>query len=361
MSEPANEPDGDGGERAPADWPHEGRVRVDGIGDLTAVGTGGGDGKDASDGTDGTDAIAGRVDDPTGASAATIVSVSDVHGYLAAARSALTAVGETDRFDPVVETDDDGRLHWAGNDHVLVVNGDLIDRGPDNAAAVAAVDRLAGEAPPGRVRYHVGNHEMALLLPAVLHWPGTYSGEVGDDVRRAFYGRIRSGLLAAAFEGYRYTYSHAGQPEAFDVAAANRDLRRAADRLLAALDGAEDGGDGGAGQNLPEADADREFEAVQEAVAAEYDLLFGTDGWSGRGADAGLTWMDFAYMPETAPSQVVGHSRQPRPTRTGEVVCGNVIRSTRGSPGGEAVLVETPDELVAVRRDDRGEATVVSV
>lgn len=205
MSEPANEPDGDGGERAPADWPREGRIRVDGIGDLTAVGTGGGDGTDASDASD--------------------------------------------------------------------------------------------------------------------------------------------------------------------------DVRRAVDRLLAALDRAEEGGGGGAGygdggggqgddgtgDDVPEADADRGFEAVQEAVAAEYDLLFGTDGWSGRGADAGLTWMDFAYVPETAPPQVVGHSRQPRPTRTGEVVCGNVIRSTRGSPGGEAVLVETPDELVAVRRDERGEVAVLSV
>jgi hypothetical protein len=46
-----------------------------------------------------------------GSIAPAIVSISDIHGYLADARSALLAVGETDRFDPVVTADDDGLLH----------------------------------------------------------------------------------------------------------------------------------------------------------------------------------------------------------------------------------------------------------
>lgn len=48
----------------------------------------------------------------------TIVSVGDVHGYLGRARSALRAVGDHSAFDPLVETEDDGHLHWAGNNYV---------------------------------------------------------------------------------------------------------------------------------------------------------------------------------------------------------------------------------------------------
>ncbi len=39
-----------------------------------------------------------------------IVHISDIHGYLDDAKSALLAVGETDRYDPVVRTDESGRL-----------------------------------------------------------------------------------------------------------------------------------------------------------------------------------------------------------------------------------------------------------
>ena len=105
----------------------------------------------------------------------TIVSLSDVHGYLDAARNALTAVGETDEYPPVVTVDDEGRLHWADNDYLLLLNGDLLDRGDRNRACLALLERLAGEAPVGRVRYHLGNHEMAVLFPERFQWPGVYS------------------------------------------------------------------------------------------------------------------------------------------------------------------------------------------
>ena len=271
-----------------------------------------------------------------------IVSVSDVHGYLSDARSALTAVGETDRFEPVVTEGEDARLHWAGNDYLLLFNGDLVDRGDRNEETVELAVRLLEEAPPGRVRYHLGNHEMAMLLPEVLFWPGTYSARLERDARERFAAWIESGLVTAAFEGHGYTYSHAGSRTGVDAAKANAELRAAAEALRSTR-------------------SDDEREAVESEVPDRFSTVFGLGGSSGRGPEAGLLWMDFSHMPADAPAQIVGHTRQEVPNRRGETVCGNVIRWHQGSAGGEGVLVETPDELVSVTRTRGGGAVVDDV
>lgn len=265
----------------------------------------------------------------------TIVSLSDVHGYLDAFRSALTAVSETEEYDPVVTVDSDGELHWAGNDYVLVVNGDLIDRGPANEECLALLARLVEEAPPGRVRYHLGNHEMAVLFPDMFGWPGTYSVELPPAERWAFVRAVARGAVPVAFEGYEHTYSHAGSNEEVDVPAVNDIVARAGGDLLAL-------------------DDDEDSEGVQREIAERHDTVFGLGGLHGRGKSAGLLWMDFRHMREDAPPQIVGHTRHGSPTRRGEVVCQNVIRMNLETPGGEAVLLETPDSLSAVVRDHDG-------
>ncbi|WP_435064180.1 metallophosphoesterase [Halobaculum sp. EA56] len=262
----------------------------------------------------------------------TIVSISDIHGYLDQARSALTAVGETDEYAPVVTTDGDGLLHWAGNDYVLVFNGDLIDRGPDNEECLELLARLSSEASPGRVRYHLGNHEMAVLFPDRFPWPGVFSIELPPDRRRSFIETVAAGHVPAAFRGYDYTYSHAGSATEFDVAAANQEATDAAIDCLEAM---------GAGT------FDRQ---QQESIIERYPTVFGIGGRGGRGPDAGLLWMDFQHMPGDAPPQIVGHSRHREPTRKGTSVCQNVIRRNKDSRGGEAVLLERPGELNAVVR-----------
>ncbi|ERG99854.1 MAG: calcineurin-like phosphoesterase [Haloquadratum sp. J07HQX50] len=259
-----------------------------------------------------------------------IVSLSDVHGYLSAARNALTAVGETDEYPPVVRSDEDGLLHWAGNDYILIVNGDLIDRGDENRACLNLLERLVKEAPDGRVRYHLGNHEMAVLFPERFQWPGVYSIKMNESLRESFIRHVADGSIAVAFEGYRYTYSHAGDNEYFEVGRANRQASEASNQLLTMLQEAR-------------------YRADQLDILSEYQLVFGVGGGFGRGPSAGLLWMDFEHVQQDAPPQVVGHSRQQRPTRTGQVLCQNVIRSNLDSSGGEAVLIEHPNKIVAVR------------
>lgn len=267
-----------------------------------------------------------------------IVSISDVHGYYESARSALTAVGEV--RDPVVTKDGSGQLHWAGSDYVLVFNGDLIDRGDENERVLETALRLKHEAPPGRVRLHLGNHEMAIMLPDVLHWPQTYSGQLTREARVSFVDQVCAGVWKAAFEGYNHTYSHAGSGSPFDVASVNTRLRTCTEEVHQEMTGVDS-------------------RSVQEDVPERYDLLFGLDG-DGRGPDAGILWMDFHHMPRDAPPQIVGHSRQTAVVRKGNVVCQNTIRSNLGSTGGEAVVIETPDEVTVVTRDRSGTATTTT-
>ncbi len=184
------------------------------------------------------------------------MSLSDVHGYLSAARNALTAVGETDEYPPVVRSDEDGLLHWAGNDYILIVNGDLIDRGDENRACLNLLERLVKEAPDGRVRYHLGNHEMAVLFPERFQWPGVYSIKMNESLRESFIRHVADGSIAVAFEGYRYTYSHAGDNEYFEVGRANRQASEASNQLLTMLQEAR-------------------YRADQLDILSEYQLVFG--------------------------------------------------------------------------------------
>lgn len=271
-----------------------------------------------------------------------VVHISDIHGYLEDARSALLAVGDTDTYDPVVTTDETGTIHWGDNDYILVINGDLIDRGPANDACMEMVWRLIEEAPDGRVQYHIGNHEMAILVPSLFRWPDTYSTGLAGNQRRSFVTRIIDGDVSAAFEGYNYTYSHAGSNEPIDSAAVNSALREAASMLLDSMGGPHE-------------------TRTHDRIVAQYGRLFAVGENSARGSSAGIWWMDFQHLEKTAPPQIVGHSMRERPARKGNVVCGNVIRMNQRSKAGEGVLIETPEELTFVRRDRGGAVSTTTV
>jgi hypothetical protein len=160
-----------------------------------------------------------------------IVSISDIHGYLAETRHALLTLRDHPECAPVVTADSDGRLHWAGENYVLVFNGDLIDRGPDNEGVLAMVGRLIEEAPSGRVRVTLGNHEWMVLLPDRYQFADWYSVAVATDQRRQYLQRIADGHVVAAYEGHTVTYAHAGAPDPYDVATVNESLIDAAASL----------------------------------------------------------------------------------------------------------------------------------
>jgi hypothetical protein len=207
-----------------------------------------------------------------------------------------------------------------------VINGDVIDRGPDNKAALQMVLRLISEAPDGRVQYHIGNHEMPIMVPAVLNWRDTYSHAMAKSNRESFLNRVLEGEVTAAFEGYSHLFSHAGSNEAFDPQEINERLRAAAEELLDDI-------------------GEPNETTIQEEIVEQYDRIFELGEGGGRGPSAGLCWLDFKHIEESATPQIVGHSMHAEATRKGDVIGGNVIRQNQHSKGGEGVLMETPGEV----------------
>lgn len=276
----------------------------------------------------------------------TILSLSDVHGYWDAFESALALPGDHDEFAPLVERDDDGRLHWAGGEsgreYVLVVNGDCIDRGGDGGRVVETVRRLQREAPDGHVRYHAGNHEQFLLAGGGVGAPDWYCNRATVEDRRAFFDAIAAGDLTVAYEGYEHTYSHAGSVDGVDAAAANDAFQRVASEV--------------AGVVGTDADAYETFETVFDD---EWVTRVGVSGL--KGPEAGPLWLGWRFLPADAPPQVVGHTTHERVTRNGRVVCQDVVRENTGRVGGESLVVETPDGLHVLERDRSGDAVLGDV
>lgn len=262
-----------------------------------------------------------------------IVSISDVHGYFEEGRSALLTLRDHPDFEPVVETDSDGRLTWSDNDYVLVFNGDMVDRGPYNEECVDLVERLQRQAPEGRVRYHVGNHEEAVFFPDLFsQWSRWYSVAEMSKRYDELCDSVIEERISVAYEGYNYTYVHAGAPDEIDAHELNTSFTEAVQKLK--LDNSTDN---------------------QERVFEEHDEVFGIGGSTGRGPGAGVVWLDFKYMPEDAPPQIVGHSRHDAPEKKGNVICQNVIRNNRRRKGGEAVLVEDEEGVEALIRGSDGD------
>lgn len=271
-----------------------------------------------------------------------IVSLSDIHGYLAEAKSALQTLTDHQGYDPIVTQDDDGRLHWAGNNYDLVFNGDLIDRGPENEGVLALVGRLIEEAPPGRVRVTLGNHEAIILSSKHFGFEQWFAGQVTTSDRLAFFEAITDGHVIAAYEGYNYIYAHAGASEPYEADSVNKTLVDAVNVLHEAVGTPDDA-------------------TTQRAVLDTHDRVLGVGNHHIKGPGAGLVWLDFRHLREDAQPQIVGHTRHDEPQQKGNVFCQNILRNNLNTPGGEGVFVETPSSLSAVIRDEATETIELSL
>lgn len=80
-----------------------------------------------------------------------LVAIGDLHGDLAATKSALRAAGAID---------DKGT--WIGKDLIVVQTGDMLDRGDDESKIIELLERLAVEAKAagGALIQTLGNHEL---------------------------------------------------------------------------------------------------------------------------------------------------------------------------------------------------------
>jgi hypothetical protein len=262
----------------------------------------------------------------------TIVSISDVHGLLGEARSALLTLDDHPEYEPIVQRTGLQKLEWVGGEeYILVFNGDLIDRGPNNKEVIEMVERFIDQAPPGHVRVTFGNHEMGVLMPDYFDWPPWYSMTQTDEKRQEFVRSIQEGHVVGAYDGYNFTYAHAGQPQPYDSSTINEQLVAGAGKI-------------GAGIGTDQ------YAEIQQGLPAAYPSVFGLDGRTGRGPRAGIAWVDFEHLPGTAQKQIVGHTRHERPIRKGNVICENVLRDASERDSGEAILLETPESVTALGR-----------
>ena len=271
-----------------------------------------------------------------------IVSISDIHGYLQKAQQALLTLRDHPDFAPVVTADNDGRLHWANENYVLVFNGDLVDRGEENEAVLAMVSRLIDEAPPGRVRVTLGNHEWMIMLPQRFKLSDWFSTKVSAEERIQYVQRIIDGYVIAAYEGHSVTYAHAGSPTAYDVTEVNESLAEAAAEMKEAVGTMEDS-------------------TVQSKLRNNHQKVLGTGDTGIKGRGAGLVWLSFDHLDPDSPAQVVGHTRHAEPQTKGNVYCQDLILDNRGSPGGQGVFVETKSSLTAVLRDSEQNVSTVEL
>jgi hypothetical protein len=220
-----------------------------------------------------------------------------------------------------------------------VFNGDLVDRGLKNEETLSMVERLIDEAPAGRVRVTLGNHESMILAPNQYRFTDWYSINVCDEGRKQFLNSIADGHVVAAYEGHTVTYAHAGSTTEYDARAVNDELIEVAEELRSVVGTMDD-------------------ETVQSRLSDEYSFVLGKGDRGVKGPSAGLIWISWEHLTPDSPPQVVGHTRQTNPQTKGSVHCQDLILKNRHSPGGEGVFVETSESLVALRRDaDDGVST----
>ncbi len=141
---------------------------------------------------------------------ARLVAIGDLHGDLAAARAALRLAGAIDERDL-----------WIGGPLVVVQTGDVLDRGDDERALLAWLDRVAAaaRAAGGALHRLVGNHEvlnvqgdLRYVTAAGLAAFADQGADGDDDPRLARFAVEARGRARAFLPGGPFARRLAEQP-----------------------------------------------------------------------------------------------------------------------------------------------------
>ena len=318
----------------------------------------GGEASDTSTSSDtGTDGS--RVPGPDPSGEPWIVSISDIHGYFDTAMSALETL-EDFGYRPLIDVDSSGNVSWAGNNYIIVFNGDIFDRGPKNEQAFNFVKELVED---GNAVYNIGNHELAAMMPKVYTLAKSrFYRNLNDRRGLEILQDVENGFMKSAVKFYDHTYVHAGMNENYDISRLNSTLSTVAGELAEA-------------QSKSEA----EYRSKQEEFLHDFTIpddssfdissldedmrrVFGFDlREGGRGPAAGIAWLNWTHFDDSSgPSQVVGHTRKKFPVRKGSSVNANTIRKNldiiSDEMRGPSITVEKPNgELFVLTRKGNGD------
>lgn len=275
-----------------------------------------------------------------------VICITDIHGYLE------TAINILEKLEQETKLDLTNQRKWSG-EHILVLNGDMFDRGSDNKKALEwALNQ------PNTV-YNIGNHEFFALFPHAAHEflseqyfaesskQGLYWRDMSEDKRLELLESVADGKITAAYKKYRYSYSHAGL-ENTSVQEINKKLQEVGKKLLA----------GYKNQNYQSIQHEI-IETVQTKNGAEiksqYPELFDfRRNKEGKVSKGGVVWRRYDYLENTEQAQVVGHTKgkymrkrggRLNPQKRGKTININTIRDHNAGRGSLAVTVEDQEKL----------------
>lgn len=275
-----------------------------------------------------------------------VICITDVHGYLE------TAINTLERLEQETNLNLTNRRKWSG-EHILVLNGDMFDRGPDNKKAL---DWALNQ--PNTV-YNIGNHEFFALFPdaaeeflskeyfAKSSETGLYWRNMSENKRLELLEAVADGKITAAYNRYQYNYSHAGL-ENTSVKEINTDLREVGKKLL-------------------EAYKNQNYQALQQKIINTVSTENGTEIKSqypklfdfrrneeGKVSEGGVVWRRYDYLQNTQRPQVVGHTKgkymknkggELNPQKRGKTININTIRDYKADRGALAVTVEDQEKI----------------
>lgn len=294
----------------------------------------------------------------------TIVAVSDVHGYLGeeevdnGAYQLLEEAADSEHVqdNQLVsrkKTAEGYEYNLEAENTTIVFNGDMIDRGPESEEALNMVFDLLDDAEDqGRsdsVQYLMGNHEHFLATPEIQrgpgltdsdydedgdwwHFAGQHEYEKGQNYRKEFLDRLADGQVKAVFEGFNFDYVHAGSNGKLKPEILNNKLKEVGEKLKNAYE-----------------EGNEKYRQIQEDINSDerYDKLLSNDlsDNRGRGPDSGILWMDFEFMSDESPRQVVGHTRRHSGEMKGNALNINSIRDYQKGELNLMASIETEEGL----------------
>ncbi|MFB6241177.1 MAG: metallophosphoesterase [Candidatus Nanosalina sp.] len=312
------------------------------------------------DGTEAGDSQGINLGSPEGD--AWIISVSDIESGLWVLWKSIKLANEV-LEKPLIEFEDDGAPVWAGNNYKFIVNGDMFQHGRHAAGNNAGdqTQRLANgfkaivnsaESQSGSnahpVQFTVGNHDPRLIVDMPKGYPTDEELDALKGFRSTYQSWVDEGIVKMIIPGYNYSYVHAGQAHNWtksEINAANQILERVnrtqLNKIPTPNDSKVPGDKGLAATRFSELQS-KDMKIAKLFSAGDPTI---EDRTSGDNRHAGMIWARPDIV-KNGPAQIVGHTGQKRPRRVGNLIIENT--SAKKIP---SIVIEKPDEVIAVWRD----------
>ncbi|MFB6116862.1 MAG: metallophosphoesterase [Candidatus Nanosalina sp.] len=287
-----------------------------------------------------------------------IVAISDIHGQFDMGIDTLQALDHAG-YKPIVEKGSDGQWEKTNSNYKLVLNGDMMDRGPDNAKCTRWAINLCRR---NDVEYLIGNHEIFYVSGIGSYWASNKRGP-----RNNFLDELSNGNIKGVFKDEKYLYLHAGQDfngqlyrnlDEQDIIkkinSAIRNWRDVDDKHYLISDPNEFVND----HNKKEFWQQRAWCGDNTLAPEDHD----SDRWGGRGPRGGIAWRD--WNRGVSPRQIVGHRRRNESEfKNGSLNINTIRNNFVGSKGqgkgepqsvepGRSISIETPNKLFTLTRTD---------